>query len=129
MMTPTMKVKRFKVKNILIKDQISGALLVVPNFDFNKQYLSIDTLFFGYNDYDFMIYNLNSEFLDLSNFDYYYPEINYFKIDSINISYYNRKIIVKNIFYNMIMKKSFNQGLKNITEAFEKRAIQLFKNV
>jgi len=36
---------------------------------------------------------------------------------------------IKNIFYNMIMKKSFNEGLKNITEAFEKRAIQLFKNV
>jgi coenzyme Q-binding protein COQ10 len=36
---------------------------------------------------------------------------------------------IKNIFYNMIMKKSFNQGLKNITKAFEKRAIQLFKNV
>ena len=36
---------------------------------------------------------------------------------------------IKNIFYNMIMKKSFNKGLKKITEAFEKRAIQLFKNV
>ena len=36
---------------------------------------------------------------------------------------------IKNIFYNMIMKKSFNEGLKNITKAFEKRAIQLFKNV
>ena len=36
---------------------------------------------------------------------------------------------IKNIFYNMIMKKSFDQGLKNVTEAFEKRAIQLFKNV
>ena len=36
---------------------------------------------------------------------------------------------IKNIFYNMIMKKSFDQGLKNVTEAFEKRAIQLFKKV
>jgi ribosome-associated toxin RatA of RatAB toxin-antitoxin module len=36
---------------------------------------------------------------------------------------------IKNIFYNMIMKKSFNEGLKNVTEAFEKRAIQLFKNI
>ena len=36
---------------------------------------------------------------------------------------------IKNIFYNMIMKKSFNKGLKKVTEAFEKRAIQLFKNV
>ena len=35
---------------------------------------------------------------------------------------------IKNIVYNMIMKKSFDQGLKNIADAFEKRAIQLFKN-
>ena len=32
---------------------------------------------------------------------------------------------IKNIFYNMIMKRSFNQGLKNIADAFEKRAVQL----
>ena len=34
---------------------------------------------------------------------------------------------IKNVFYNMIMKKSFDQGLRNIADAFEKRAIQLFK--
>ena len=34
---------------------------------------------------------------------------------------------IKNIFYNMIMKKSFDHGLRNIADAFEKRAIQLFK--
>jgi len=36
---------------------------------------------------------------------------------------------IKNIFYNIIMKKSFDKGLRNIADAFEKRAIQLFKNV
>ena len=35
---------------------------------------------------------------------------------------------IKNVFYNMIMKKSFDKGLKNIADAFEKRAIYLFKN-
>ncbi len=35
---------------------------------------------------------------------------------------------IKNVFYNMIMKKSFDQGLRNIADAFEKRAIYLFKN-
>ena len=35
---------------------------------------------------------------------------------------------IKNVFYNMIMKKSFDQGLKNIADAFEQRAIKLFKN-
>ncbi len=33
---------------------------------------------------------------------------------------------IKNIVYNMIMTKSFDQGLKNIADAFEKRAIELF---
>ena len=33
---------------------------------------------------------------------------------------------IKNVFYNMIMKKSFDEGLKNIANAFEKRAIELF---
>ena len=35
---------------------------------------------------------------------------------------------IKNIVYNMIMTKSFDQGLRNIANAFEKRAIQLFQN-
>ena len=33
---------------------------------------------------------------------------------------------IKNIVYNMIMTKSCDQGLKNIADAFEKRAIELF---
>ena len=31
---------------------------------------------------------------------------------------------IKNVFYNMIMTKSFDKGLKNIANAFEKRAIK-----
>ena len=34
---------------------------------------------------------------------------------------------IKNIVYNMIMKKSFDHGLKKIADAFEKRAMELFK--
>jgi len=34
---------------------------------------------------------------------------------------------IKNIVYNLIMKRSFDQGLKNIADAFENRAIKLFK--
>ena len=33
---------------------------------------------------------------------------------------------IKNIFYNMIMTKSFDRGLRNIADAFEKRAVELF---
>ncbi len=36
---------------------------------------------------------------------------------------------IKNVFYNMIMKKSFDHGLRNIADAFEKRAMQLFKKI
>ena len=35
---------------------------------------------------------------------------------------------IKNIVYNIIMTKSFDVGLKKIADAFEKRAIELFKN-
>ena len=35
---------------------------------------------------------------------------------------------LKNNFLNTIMKKSFNIGLNKIADAFEKRAIKLFKN-
>ena len=33
---------------------------------------------------------------------------------------------IENIFYNMLMTRSFDKGLKNIADAFEKRAIELF---
>ena len=35
---------------------------------------------------------------------------------------------IKNIFYSIIMKKSFDKGLNEIANAFEKRAIKLFKD-
>ena len=35
---------------------------------------------------------------------------------------------IKNMVYNMIMTKSFDLGLRNIANAFERRAITLFKN-
>ena len=35
---------------------------------------------------------------------------------------------IKNVFYNALMEKSFERGLSNIATAFEKRAIELFKN-
>ena len=34
---------------------------------------------------------------------------------------------IKNVFYNMIMKKSFHHGLKKIADAFAERAIKLYK--
>ena len=34
---------------------------------------------------------------------------------------------IKNIVYNMIMKKSFDQGLRKIADAFEKRAISYLR--
>ena len=34
---------------------------------------------------------------------------------------------IKNIVYNMIMRKSFDHGLKKIADAFEQRAIKLYQ--
>ena len=36
---------------------------------------------------------------------------------------------IKNVFYNMIMKKSFDHGLETIANAVEERAISLFKSI
>ena len=36
---------------------------------------------------------------------------------------------LKNKILNLLMTKSFNVGLKKIADAFEKRAIELFKTV
>ena len=41
---------------------------------------------------------------------------------------FNIDFELKNIFFNAIMKKSFNFGLNKIADAFEKRANFLFKN-
>ena len=35
---------------------------------------------------------------------------------------------IKNVFYNMIMKKSFDHGLRNIADAFEKQANKILDN-
>ena len=56
---------------------------------------------------------------------------NEWKIKEINNQseiYFKIDFEIKNIVYNMIMSKSFDHGLKNIADAFEKRAIYLFKN-
>ena len=67
-----------------------------------------------------IVNNIGGPLKHLKN-EWYIKEIN-------NQSEVNFKIDfeIKNIFYNMIMKKSFDQGLKNIADAFEKRAIELF---
>ena len=74
-----------------------------------------------YKDKDkIIVSNIGGPLKHLKN-EWYIKEIN-------NQSEVNFKIDfeIKNIFYNMIMKKSFDQGLKNIADAFEKRAIELF---
>ena len=42
---------------------------------------------------------------------------------------FNIEFELKNSFLNMIMKNSFNFGLNRIVNAFEKRAIKLFKQI
>ena len=92
--------------------------LTVGRSFLNQTYKSHVTF---YKDKDkIIVSNIGGPLKHLKN-EWYIKEIN-------NQSEVNFKIDfeIKNIFYNMIMKKSFDQGLKNIADAFEKRAIELF---
>ena len=75
-----------------------------------------------YKDKDkIIVSNIGGPLKHLSN-EWKIREINYQSEVSFEIDFE-----IKNVFYNMIMKKSFDHGLRNIADAFEKRAIKLFK--
>ena len=104
-----------------LKDMIEmEADLTVGKKFFNQTYKSHVTY---YKEKDkILVSNIGGPLKHLKN-EWIIKEIN-------NQSEVNFKIDfeIKNIFYNMIMKKAFDQGLKNIADAFEKRAVKLFKN-
>ena len=108
--------RRVDMKDML---EIEADLTVGKKF-LNQTYISHVT-FYKYKD-KFLVSNIDGPLKDLKN-EWQIREIN-------NQSEVNFKIDfeIENIFYSMIMKKSFDKGLKNIADAFEKRAIHLFKN-
>ena len=108
--------RRVDMKDML---EIEADLTVGKKF-LNQTYKSHVTY---YKDKDkILVSNIDGPLKHLKN-EWQIREIN-------NQSEVNFKIDfeIENIFYSMIMKKSFDKGLKNIADAFEKRAIQLFKN-
>ncbi len=108
--------RRVDMKDML---EIEADLTVGKKF-LNQTYKSHVTY---YKDKDkILVSNIDGPLKHLKN-EWQIREIN-------NQSEVNFKIDfeIENIFYSMIMKKSFDKGLKNIADAFEKRAIHLFKN-
>ena len=97
-------------ENLFIEDQDSKDLFVIPNLHFNRDNIEIDTLFSIYNNYELLLYDLNSNFENIVSLDSYYPDINYFNIDSLEISKNNISLSFKNIFYDDLDNK--NQGFK-----------------
>ena len=102
-----------------------GTLEIIAN-------LTIGKSFFNETYKSYIIYDKLSDSIHVTNMDGPLKHLkNKWEIREINkqseISF-EIDFEIKNVFYNMIMKKSFDQGLRNIADAFEKRAIQLFKN-
>ncbi len=100
--------------------EIRGDLKVGKKF-LNQTYTS---LVLYYKDKDkILVTNIDGPLKHLQN-EWRFKEIN----DQTQLEF-DIDFEIKNIFYNMIMTKSFDQGLRNIADAFEKRAIQLFKSI
>ena len=100
--------------------EIRGDLKVGKKF-LNQTYTS---LVLHYKDKDkILVTNIDGPLKHLQN-EWRFKEIN----DQTQLEF-DIDFELKNNFLNTIMKKSFNLGLNKIADAFEKRAIQLFKNV
>ena len=110
------KIHEKKESNDLI--EIQGDLKVGKKF-LNETYSS---LVLYYKDKDkILVTNIDGPLKHLQN-EWKFKEIN----DQTKLTFHI-DFELKNNFLNMIMKKSFNLGLNKIADAFEKRAIELFK--
>jgi len=96
--------------------------------------LTIGKSFFNETYKSFVIYNKNLDSIVVTNMDGPLKFLkNNWLFKDININ--NSEIIfevnfeLKNRILNTLMTKSFDIGLKKITNAFEKRAVDLFKGV
>jgi len=98
--------------------EINGDLTVGKKF-LNETYTS---LVIYYKDKDkILVTNIEGPLKYLKN-EWIFKEIN----NSTQLEF-SIDFELKNSFLNTIMKKSFNLGLSKIADAFEKRAIQLYK--
>ena len=99
--------------------EIKGDLKVGKKF-LNETYTSL-VLYYKEKD-KILVTNIDGPLRHLQN-EWRFKEINNQTQLEFDIDFE-----LKNNFLNTIMKKSFNLGLNKIADAFEKRAIKLFKN-
>jgi len=98
--------------------EIKGDLKVGKKF-INETYSS---LIVYYKEKDkILVTNIDGPLKHLKN-EWKFKQINNSTLLEFNINFE-----LKNNFLNLIMKRSFNFGLNKITDAFEKRAMSLFK--
>jgi len=95
--------------------------------------LTIGKFFFNETYKSFVSYDKSTDSIHVTNMDgpLKYLENKWFfkqKKNNSEIDFYI-DFELKNKILNMLMIKSFDIGLKKIANAFEKRAIELFKNV
>ena len=97
-----------------------------------KADLTIGKRFFNQTYKSFVIYEKSSDSIHVTNIDgpLKHLENKWFFKQKGNNSEVNFHIDfeLKNKILNLLMLKSFDLGLKKIADAFEKRAIELFKN-
>ena len=98
--------------------EIKGDLKVGKKF-LNETYSSL-VLYYKEKDKIFVT-NIDGPLKHLNN-EWKFKEINNYTQLEFNIDFE-----LKNTFLNRIMKKSFNFGLNKIADAFEKRAMNLYK--
>ena len=101
------------------KVEITAALTIGKSF-FNETYMS------------FVVYHKSSDSIHVTNMDGPLKHLEnkwFFKKKDENSEIdFRVDFELKNKILNMLMTKSFDVGLKKIADAFEKRAIELFKN-
>ena len=111
-----MKIHEKKESKDLI--EIKGDLKVGKKF-LNETYSSL-VLYYKEKD-KILVTNIDGPLKHLNN-EWKFKEINNNTQLEFNIDFE-----LKNTFLNRIMKKSFNFGLNKIADAFEKRAMNLYK--
>tara|TARA_B100001996_G_scaffold336861_1_gene288388 strand:+ start:774 stop:1166 length:393 start_codon:yes stop_codon:yes gene_type:complete len=99
--------------------EIKGDLKVGKKF-LNETYTSL--VLYHKNKDKIIVTNINGPLKHLQN-EWRFKEINHQTQLEFDI-----KFELKNNLFNTIMSKSFNLGLNKIADAFEKRAIYLFKD-
>ena len=100
--------------------EIRGDLKVGKKF-LNQTYTSL-VLYYKHKD-KILVTNIDGPLKHLQN-EWRFKEIN----DQTQLEF-DIDFELKNNLFNTIIKKSFNLGLNKIADAFEKRAIQLFKSI